>query len=503
MSGLEPPPPYSRNDPHSPTSPTAQTTGVRSTANAVETLTVSNPHTSDASQPHSTELSPTYAEDRQDQAPSPSLSQNIIYTPPASPCLTQNQHNDIGLDQTTLSASAAYFESRPSIMQTPPEPFIYRLVLLPDSGPNELPFPEPEHMWWSRDITQQDWDTFKNYLFPYYQMEANTQIAERKMQAELDRRLEDDIAGENAEPPTNELFPAQLEALPGVREQNEKRSLNHDTSEPEAERSRRINSTIAEWNEGFFQPRGFHVESTLVPYSTAPLLSTTTTVDPGRQPEQSESAPAAVDELNQPLSHRPSSDSSTLNATGSTSTANCDDDPIYALRQALGKFLLSSKEEMAEAFDDLGSELRSQKSANLHALKQELQMTKRDFQLDWKSIMHQHKQMTKLKKGKGKWKKDDDSEGCPRKGKEEKIIRKAQSDMERVERKQRQDAEKRELKEAKKRLKEEHKRQVRELYQSKTKGCPTQERARERASESIPVEVPEPGQETGVEIAAN
>ena len=101
----------------------------------------------------------------------------------------------------------------------------------------------------SRDVSQQDWATFVNYLLPDHAAGVNTGVAHRKLQAELiDERMHRLTLGEADRSMTNlEQVDAQLDPL-------------RNTSPPQTtDRTARVQETLAEWNDGFFMPRGVKI----------------------------------------------------------------------------------------------------------------------------------------------------------------------------------------------------------------------------------------------------
>lgn len=68
---------------------------------------------------------------------------------------------------------------------------VHTIAIHPRTTPYDLPYPEPIEDFFARDLTQQDWATFVNYLLPDYASDANNQVADRKLKAELlDERMQ-------------------------------------------------------------------------------------------------------------------------------------------------------------------------------------------------------------------------------------------------------------------------------------------------------------------------
>lgn len=140
--------------------------------------------------------------------PLPSTSSSadeVIFTPPYSPALSSYATDH---DHLLSSSAAAYFESRPATIRNTAPPTIYRLKITPDTQPQDLPFPESFRV---HGVLVEDWLTFLNFLCSDFIYNASREPTDRKAK--------------------------------GVQ-----REGNH---QPE--------NIIAEWNEGFFKPRGLQI----------------------------------------------------------------------------------------------------------------------------------------------------------------------------------------------------------------------------------------------------
>ncbi|CAJ2502731.1 Uu.00g101250.m01.CDS01 [Anthostomella pinea] len=202
---------------------------------------------------------------------------NIIYTPPETP--RESHHNFGGSDEYQTTASAqAYFEARPTSRRAPRQNLVISLAITSDATPEQFPYPG-----WAteRETTEQDWQTFVNYLLPDHASRANSHIIDRKLRAEA--------GGAPSSPSGRDLTGAQLDRL-------EKSALGASD-----DASVDVETTIREWNDGFFEPRGVTIRrapstaaSPRMPGSwdgapAAPVLSTR---DADAQP-QSQAQPQA------------------------------------------------------------------------------------------------------------------------------------------------------------------------------------------------------------------
>ncbi|KAK8049428.1 hypothetical protein PG994_011158 [Apiospora phragmitis] len=173
---------------------------------------------------------------------------NIIYTPPETP--REPHYNFSGGDDLVTSASAqAYFESRPVVSPSAGLEVVHVLAYQENAAPADFPYPA-----WaaSHQTTEQDWHTFVNYLIPDYALSVNAQVLDRKLHAEVHDRPTSETSREIEEAQVNQIKPS-AEDLPPRR-----RSFD-DTL-----------STVIEWNEGFFAPRGVAIR--LDPPSSSPRI---------------------------------------------------------------------------------------------------------------------------------------------------------------------------------------------------------------------------------------
>ncbi|KAI1808049.1 hypothetical protein F4811DRAFT_332622 [Daldinia bambusicola] len=173
-----------------------------------------------------------------------------IYTPPETP---RESHfnfpsND---DHHTIASAHSYFESRPTLRDATGQNFVISLAITENASPGDFPYPD-----WARghDTTEQDWQTFLNYLFPDHASRANSHVVERKLQAE------DEKSSSTTERSIAEAQLGQIKSSTNLAAQ----SL-HD-----------LDAVIREWNDGFFGPRGVTIER-------ATPQPTTTSREPGTQ----------------------------------------------------------------------------------------------------------------------------------------------------------------------------------------------------------------------------
>jgi hypothetical protein len=208
---LIPPPPYSETDP----------------GTAILTPTTSQADTSSLSTP---------------SAASSVADEEAVLTPPYTPTESSHHQSLADLDHNSSTSATAYFETRPALGRPAPIPKVYTITITSTSKPEDIPYPDPA----LNDVTEQDWATFVNYLFPDHAASVNGEVADRKLEAEMaalrlgsDGRSRTDLS----------QLEAQLEPLRNSPQE----------AEPLCERLKKIDATITDWNTGFFEPRSYQI----------------------------------------------------------------------------------------------------------------------------------------------------------------------------------------------------------------------------------------------------
>ncbi|KAI9798269.1 MAG: hypothetical protein M1833_004841 [Piccolia ochrophora] len=267
MAPLPPPPPYSPTDPHGsstvpelPASAPAARTGAASNLLVPDPSSVRPQHDYSSYEQTSPSLtSPSYGDDES----------TLFPTPPRTPDIYSHQLNNVeGIDGNAVASAAVYFDTRPTIMRRPSDVLSYQLTIPPNAQPETVTFPEPAQRWLARDVSHLDWTTFTNYLFPQHLVNANSTIADRKLRTEQEWIRSVDVnAGSNGAPSPIEAVTNQLSDLPGLDATSEKKMMAMgEMPEPEKQRRQRIEAVVADWNEGFFQPRGLNIQEHVMPY---------------------------------------------------------------------------------------------------------------------------------------------------------------------------------------------------------------------------------------------
>lgn len=175
-----------------------------------------------------------------------------IYTPLYSPAGSVHQNQAFGdeHDHVSSSAATAFFESRSACRNSSTAPLeTINISVSHGTDPKDIPYP-PELQ--DKDVSDLDWLTFVNYLLPDHAAGVNNEVADRKLKAELvDERMHRLTLGKESRSMTDlREVDAQLDPL------------RQTQTIPSADTSRRLEATILEWNEGFFEPRGIQISNT-------------------------------------------------------------------------------------------------------------------------------------------------------------------------------------------------------------------------------------------------
>ncbi|OHE91388.1 hypothetical protein CORC01_13306 [Colletotrichum orchidophilum] len=156
--------------------------------------------------------------------------------------------------------TASYFESRPAPAALAPSPrdhlLVHALTVTPTSTPDDVPY---SPAWAALDVTQQDWATFTNCLIPHHAAARNEAVINRKLQAE-----EEALAAAAA---------ASNGSGAGGQSTHATAQLDQIRADPDTDpgaaaaasglRREDAEGVVAQWNEGFFRPRGMLI--TLIP----------------------------------------------------------------------------------------------------------------------------------------------------------------------------------------------------------------------------------------------
>lgn len=197
---MEAPPPYSENDPSTPTRPLANSNDA----------VAATPNGNRSGHQHSVD--------------------SIAVLPDTQRGDTTHDHNEY--EHIASSAAAAYFESRPASDVASTVPTTHGIAVNTRTHPSELAYPADLQV---HDVHQADWLTFLNFLLPEHVLHGSAAQERRTSQEEL-------VDGVNSLEVDEKRAPQEFAA-------------NGDIQEDE----RRLRATLQVWNQGFFNPRGLHI----------------------------------------------------------------------------------------------------------------------------------------------------------------------------------------------------------------------------------------------------
>lgn len=194
-----------------------------------------------------------------------------VSLPSQNPDLNETTSDD--LYASGFVSALPYFELRSyNQQQRPIDTYYHHMILDTNTQPDQLPFPQPNDRWLSRGVDNQDWATFLNHLFPNYgsNRRANT-ATELEADAGLDMQglsLENEKSLRAETRPLMENYSSSSSSAPASR--------SVGTVSDERLRRLRVNAVTAQWNEGFFEPRGLFITMQLTSYlnTYAPILPT-------------------------------------------------------------------------------------------------------------------------------------------------------------------------------------------------------------------------------------
>lgn len=203
-----------------------------------------------------------------DDASSAASNSEVIYTPPLSPSsprsqsFTSGNNNNllspshpeqqqnavsVSSDHLTTASAEAYFESRPvpASVKGCEQQVRHSMVVKADSSPDDFPY---RRDWASLDVTEEDWQTFLNYLLPNHAAQRNEAVIDRKLRAE---GMDTDDA-KSARSNQSEKSAANT----AVEERTPVEAQLDQIRTPDLQRRQNLEDTVQEWNDGFFGPRG-------------------------------------------------------------------------------------------------------------------------------------------------------------------------------------------------------------------------------------------------------
>jgi ankyrin repeat protein len=160
------------------------------------------------------------------------------------------------LQRAGFVSATPYFELRSPSLPRPADTFYHHMTVAPDACPENLPFPQPQEKWSQRGVDSQDWMTFLNHLFPQHIVDK-----ENRGDKELEADAELDIGGLNLGSRTSTVQSRDQSHPLLANSSASGRNMQMGGRDRETDRLRqvRIEAVTAQWNGGFFGPRGLEV----------------------------------------------------------------------------------------------------------------------------------------------------------------------------------------------------------------------------------------------------
>ncbi|KAG7289754.1 hypothetical protein NEMBOFW57_006130 [Staphylotrichum longicolle] len=186
---------------------------------------------------------------------------DVIYTPPLTP-RSSHQSNFAGeVDHIASSAAAAYFETRPAPPLNSQPHIVHFLTLTAGSTPDTLPYPSDLA---ARDVRFEDWQTFANYLMPHHSATSNEEVIDRKLRAEAMTATNTSNKNDDARSQSSGRSHAEAQ-LNRVRSPVD--GGGGGSFDP-AQQRHAVDTTVHEWNDGFFGPRRITIQVDILPTAT-------------------------------------------------------------------------------------------------------------------------------------------------------------------------------------------------------------------------------------------
>ncbi|KIW82788.1 hypothetical protein Z517_02031 [Fonsecaea pedrosoi CBS 271.37] len=161
------------------------------------------------------------------------------------------------VEQSGFISAAPYFELRPPSRPPPHDFFIHTIVIQPHDGAGTIPFPLKSSLFQLREVDEYDWTTFVNHLFPA-RGEATTHPTRTNAQnhsARIQSFSSSSVENVKSRPEALTDLVDRLSLPPSKTSTAESSPL----TDPSSLRRIRIETVVAQWNAGFFGPRGLKI----------------------------------------------------------------------------------------------------------------------------------------------------------------------------------------------------------------------------------------------------
>ncbi|KIX93965.1 uncharacterized protein Z520_10302 [Fonsecaea multimorphosa CBS 102226] len=162
------------------------------------------------------------------------------------------------VEQSGFISATPYFELRPPSRPRPHDFFVHTIVVNPHASKETTPYPIRNSLFPLREVDEYDWTTFLNHLFPpvFGEGSSGSNQATRPSPTARTRQFSSSSL-ENAKSRPEEL----TELVDRLSLPPTKRSTSESGAVPNPSRLRRIRleTVVAQWNTGFFEPRGLKI----------------------------------------------------------------------------------------------------------------------------------------------------------------------------------------------------------------------------------------------------
>lgn len=182
---------------------------------------------------------------------------------------SQSSSYALDLEKGGFISARSYFQMRYYEYPRPRDTLFHLLIIGQETRTDELPYPQPSDRWSGRAVDSQDWDTFLNHLFPKHSVESHAVAAHKQLKGGGGLPLQGlrvrAQRGDTSSPLSGSYSKPDF---------GKPADLYGDNGETERLRRLRLNAVAAEWNEGFFDPRGLKVIVDFDKSSSSPTIST-------------------------------------------------------------------------------------------------------------------------------------------------------------------------------------------------------------------------------------
>ena len=273
------------------------------------------------------------------------------------------------LEGYDVPSAATYFDQRPSTSGPTLQNAEVNLSLMEhtirissEGTRHNIKFPQPAEAYFIRDVTETDWSTFINFLFPGHDEVTNNEIK-----------------------PANDL------------------QRHVSSSEVAAKHQNNIQNVVAEWNANFFNPRHIRVNAEFKPLPSSSARPTSDASASRSLPMQT-----SIYRSHSASTTTSSSSSSSSSSIDSLSSEDFEGTDIGQVRSALQAFRLDprNKDQLRRSVRQLHDQFQSQRRdvswRDRKDVKREQKEQKKELKKEFKAIIKElkaeHKADRKIRK---------------------------------------------------------------------------------------------------------